>query len=84
MAQELGQAAGLEARRHEKCVAAALDLMGERLVVTEEAADLTGIDDARALKTVLERLLPRAEHREPRAEAPRQPGENEIEPLLLR
>ena len=82
---ELGQAAGLEARRHEKCVAAALDLMGERLVITEEAADLTGIDDARALKTVLERLVPGAEQRQLRAagQQPRQPGENEIEPLLL-
>ena len=54
-AVELGQAAGLEARRHEDGVAAALQQVRERLVVAEHAADPAGMGHGRGAEARLQR-----------------------------
>ena len=68
-AVELGQAAGLEARRDEDGVAAALHRVRERLVVADDDADPAGILGGERQEGRLEPGVAAAEHREPVAGA---------------
>ena len=64
---KLREAAGLEARRHEQRVGAALHEMRERLVVADDRADAPRMARGGRDEAVFERLVARADERELRA-----------------
>ena len=84
-AVELGEAAGLEARGHQDGVGPALQQVGERLVIAEDAADPAGMRLRRRGEARLDGRVARAQDRQLAAmgQQRRQGAQQEVQALLL-